>query len=163
MYFACQVKLTKTLNPFVSFIVYFTTSPSMKKKCPCQSKCPHCCPYPEYECEPAEVLILNTVKAANVPVLTNAAARNDKNFYFSIGEEAQVQFSCSLTWENELYVFGGNTKKRQISKVTSACRLEQIGQLTFDHFFGDCVNVANNKIVLCFNYDNGWKKCRMAS
>ena len=51
----------------------------------------------------------------------------------------------------------------QISKVTS-CRLKPIGQLKFNHYFGDCVNVANNKIVLCFNNESGdYKKCRMAS
>ena len=62
-----------------------------------------------------------------------------------------------------MYVFGGGSKKTQISKVTS-CRLEPIGQLAFDHGFGDCLKVANNKVVLCFNNAGGdSKKCRVAS
>lgn len=132
-------------------------------RCPCQSKCPRGCPCPEYECDRTEVLILNTLSSVNVPILTNASGREDKNFYFSIDEDAQLKYSCSLTWENELFVFGGD-KIRQISKVTS-CHLKPVGQLTFDHRVGDCVNVANNKVVLCFNVMNNadHKKCRMAS
>ena len=109
------------------------------------------------------MLILSTREAASVPVLTNAAAREDKDFDFEIDEEAEVYHSCSLTWQNELYVFGGETKRTQISKVQS-CRLKPIGQLAFEHSFGDCVNVASINIVLCFHfYASGGKKCRMAS
>ena len=108
----------------------------------------------------SEVLILSTREAASVPVLTNAAAREDKDFDFEIDEEAEVYHSCSVTWQNELYVFGGATNMTQISKVQS-CRLEPMGQLAFDHKNGDCVNVANYKVVLCFGGDNN--KCRMAS
>ena len=106
---------------------------------------------------------MSTWKAKNVPVLTSAAGREDKDFNFEIDEEAEVYQSCSLTWENEFYVFGGKSMKKQISKVSS-CRLEPIGQLAFDHYYGDCVNVANNKVVLCFNVASGdYKKCRNAS
>ena len=115
----------------------------------------------------SEVLILSTYKTASVPgvpVLTNAAAREDKDFNFEIDEEVDVLNSCSLTWKNELYVFGGIKWHRQISKVTS-CRLAPIGQLKFDHYYGDCANVAGNAIVLCFSalvLDDS-TKCRMAS
>ena len=73
----------------------------------------------------SEVLILSTDKAESVPVLTNAAGREDKDFNFEIDKEAEVFYSCSLTWQNELYVFGGRPKKTQISKVQS-CQLEPI-------------------------------------
>merc|ERR1711935_785762 len=130
--------------------------------CPCQPGCPDGCPCPEYECR-TEVLILSTIFSINVPVLTNSAAREDMDLNFEIDEEAEVFASCSLTWENDLYVFGGYYKKTQISKVKS-CRLEPIGQLDFNLYYGDCVNVASNKIVLCFNSEtNGdFKQCRMA-
>ena len=94
------------------------------------------------------VLILNTSLSSTVPVLTNATGREDKDFNFEIDEEAEVRSSCSLTWQNELYVFGGGSKKTQISKVQS-CRLAPIGQLAFNHN-GDCVNVAGKAVVLCF-------------
>ena len=102
---------------------------------------------------------MNTYKGG-APVLTNAAGE-DKDFDFEIDEKAQVQWSCSLTWQNELYVFGGRQRKTQISKITS-CRLEPIGQLAFDHKLGDCVVVASTEIVLCFNESSG-NKCRLAS
>ena len=133
--------------------------------CPCRDQCPdgcNGCQNPIYPPERTEVLILSTFQAASVPILINSAAGADKDFFFDIDEEAQVYESCSLTWQNELYVFGGNSKKTQISRVTS-CRLEPVGQLKFDHYLGDCVNVYN-KVILCFNYANGdYKKCRMAS
>ena len=109
------------------------------------------------------VLILSTYKAESVPVLTNAAGREDKDFNFEIDAKAEVYHSCSLTWKNELYVFSGYNKKTQISKVQS-CRLAPIGRLAFEHYMGDCVNVAGNAVVLCFNYGSGDdKKCRVAS
>ena len=107
-------------------------------------------------------MILNTSKAANVPVLTNAAASEADDFNFEIDEKSEVYQSCSLTWQNELFVIGGRSKKSQISKVTS-CRLEPVGKLGFNHN-GDCVSVAAEKVVLCFNDSRGdHKKCRVAS
>ena len=113
--------------------------------CPCRGQCPAGCDGCQNSVCPL-VLILSNYKAESVPVLTNEAGREDKDFNFEIDEEAQVWGSCSLTWENELYVFGGLNKKTQISKVTS-CRLAPIGTLLFEHFFGDCVNVAGRKIA----------------
>ena len=111
---------------------------------------------------------MDTSNIDNVPLLTNSAGREDKDFNFEIDEEAGVSNSCSLTWKNELYVFGGDIGSEtntQISKVTS-CRLETIAQLAFNHVYGDCVNVASNIIVLCFNSastSGDERKCRMAS
>ena len=97
-------------------------------------------------------------------MLTNAAGTEIKDFYFEIDEESQVLNTCSVTWENELYVFGGQfPKTKQIKKVTS-CRLEVVGELAYGNYFGDCVNFANEKIVFCFNNIVGdFNKCRMVS
>jgi len=150
--------------------------------CPCQSGCPLGCPCENYcsdsttasttsttvqstttVADLSAVLILSTFKAANVPVLIDAAASEDNDFNFEIDEWSEVDRSCSLTWQNELYVFGGRSRKTQISKVKS-CRLEPVGQLAFEHDYGSCVSVAADKVVLCFNYQSGdYKKCRMAS
>jgi len=132
--------------------------------CPCRGQCPAGCDKCQNPiCYFTEVLILSNEQAENVPVLTNAAGRDDKDFDFETDEEAEVHQSCSLTWQNELYVFGGIYKRTQISKVTS-CRLAPIGQLAFDHVLGGCVNVAGNAVALCFhNSDLDGKKCRLAS
>ena len=148
-------------------------------QCPCQPGCPNACPCPVYECPvtttttpvttttaesvKTQVLILNTYKPVNVPVITNAQGREDRNFYFLMGENTEVKYSCALTFRNENYVFGGLDEKRQISKIVN-CQLKNIGQLEFDHYYGGCANVADEKIYLCFNFaTDDAKKCRVAS
>ena len=52
----------------------------------------------------------------------------------------------------------GLWKPRQISKI-DGCRLRRIGELDFDHGFGGCANVNDEKILLCFSFFDG-DKCR---
>ena len=68
-----------------------------------------------------------------------------------------------MTWQNELYIFGGGSKKRQISKLVG-CELTLIGLLGFNHARGACANVADAKLYLCFNAANSGddNKCRVA-
>ena len=155
-------------------------------QCPCQSGCPTGCPCEEYVCpttttsaisttsitttttttassQSADVLILNTYNRNNVPIITNASGREDSDFNFSFGKDTEVYFNCGLTWRGEFYIFGGSSKKNQISKIQN-CQLKSVGQLAFSHHRGGCANVADNVIYLCFNDDSSdWKKCRMAS
>ena len=109
----------------------------------------------------SEVLILSTFEDPNVPLMTNAAGDVDLDFHFSIDDDCEVRQSCSITWGNEIYVFGGTRVRTQISKVTD-CHLERVGTLAFEHRYGDCVNVADYLIYLCFDY---WttQKCRVGS
>merc|ERR1712106_85099 len=108
-----------------------------------------------------EVLVLSTSIIA-VPIITNAAGRQDTDFDFVFGEGTEVDYSCSMTWQNELYIFGGYFKKRQISKLIG-CELTKIGELEFDHYGGACANVADTKLYLCFNLGSGdYNKCRVA-
>ena len=110
-----------------------------------------------------EVLVLNTYNKANVPIITNASGREDRNFYFLYDENTEAVHSCGLTWRGQYYIFGGSSKKTQISKVIG-CQLKLIGELSFDHNHGACASVADNKIFLCFNDESGdYKKCRMCS
>ena len=155
--------------------------------CPCQSGCPTGCPCDDYECvetttvlsttttaattttttkapSPAtEVLILNTWKSVNVPIITNVEGREDRNFFFLYGEETEVKYSCSMTWKNEFYVFGGFSRMRHISKLIG-CELKSTDRLAFDHFYGACANVGDEKLYLCFNdKSSDTKKCRVAT
>ena len=108
------------------------------------------------------MLILNTRETANVPLITNAAGDVDLDFLdFSIDNDAQVYRSCSITWGNDFYVYGGLNQTTQISKVTE-CRLERVGTLAFEHNQGDCVNVADELIYICFD-ENNTKQCRVGS
>ena len=78
------------------------------------------------------------------------------------GPETSVYESCSITWKNEFFVFGGNNSdKKQISKMVG-CKLTRIGSLDFDHFAGTCSNMNNRLLYVCFDYGNA-KKCRLAA
>ena len=108
-----------------------------------------------------EVLVLNTLYSDNVPIITNADGRQDIDFDFVFGEGTEVKYSCSMTWKNELYIVGGQSKERQISKLVG-CELTLIGQLRFDHYNGGCANVADEKLYLCFDFESA-DKCRVAT
>ena len=58
----------------------------------------------------SNILILNTWYRVNVPVITNASGLEDRLFKFQFGNETEVYQSCSITWRNEHYVFGGDLK-----------------------------------------------------
>ena len=76
-------------------------------------------------------------------------------------ENVQVSESCSVTWRNQFYVFGGSENKRQISQLTG-CKLSLIGTLAFDHNYADCSIAGEDIIYLCFDYNDS-KKCRSAA
>ena len=61
-----------------------------------------------------------------------------------------------------MYVFGGESKERQISRV-DGCGIIRIGTLDFDLVLGACT-VTQNTILLCFDLirSNG-RQCRKAS
>ena len=83
--------------------------------CPCQQNCPDGCPCPNFECtDPRAVLVLNSYYGPNVPVLIDAEGRFDTNLVTQFGEETQVHGSCSVTYRNKFYIFGGQFQKRQI-------------------------------------------------
>ena len=112
-----------------------------------------------------EVLILNTWSSDNIPVITNESGRVDRDFFFMMGDNTEVRYSCGLTWRNQNYVFGGSNQvtETQISQIID-CQLKKIGQLAFYHYYGACANVADNGIYLCFNNDSkDRKKCRVAN
>ena len=73
--------------------------------------------------------------------------------------ERQVFGSCSVTFNNEMYVYGRNDHKRQVSMIIG-CALTKVAELTFDHYFGACA-VGDQEIFLCFSVtDDDNKKCR---
>ena len=85
-------------------------------------------------------------------------------------DNTEVYDSCSATLNGELFVFGGNTQKKQVknkdykfddllnllkvSKVIG-CGLQRIGDLSYDFQYGTCAtyNFPTERILLCFAYD----------
>ena len=155
--------------------------------CPCQSRCPNGCPCPDYECSgtttdltttttvaatqttqakpKTSILVLSTNEGYKAPVITDSSGREEYNFFFRFSERTSVSFSCTMTFKNEVYIFGGKDGDdvRQVSKL-AGCQLERIGSLAFNHAAGACANVRDEKVYLCFNtWDSGDnKKCRFS-
>ena len=159
---------------------------STLEDCPCQKNCPSGCPCPDYQCTDQTTTVETTTTAPskktsvlvlssktkdsvpggqNIPLIIDAHGRNDNNFLFRFDEDtAVVSGSCSLTYQNMLYIFGGKgSNYRQISMLIG-CQLRRIGSLDFDHS-GACTTVANARIYLCFNGNNeaDFTKCRYAN
>ena len=81
---------------------------------------------------------------------------------FTFGEGSSAYESCSVTFQNEVFMFGGNGPDgaTQISKVVG-CQLERIGDLDFSFSYGACTNRADAEIFLCFSDISGeGKRCR---
>ena len=75
------------------------------------------------------------------------------------GEE--VHQSCGTTFQNKHYIFGGNSKKKQILELKD-CVLINVGLLEFDHHRGACGS-NEEVLVLCFNFKTSdYKRCRQA-
>lgn len=117
-----------------------------------------------------DVLVLNTRRVFNAPLVINSSGREDRDILFEFGEETEVAYSCSLTWKNEHYIFGGDARKTQISRLVK-CQLMSVGHLPFNHHWGACATVVDKKLYLCFNYmygdtlygDDDHDKCRVAT
>ena len=50
---------------------------------------------------------------------------------FEYGTDTTPHKSCSLTFQNKAYVFGGFKNGQQISRL-NGCSLERIGELSFE-------------------------------
>ena len=123
----------------------------------------HGCPCPDYDCPnipPTEgnaVLVLNTFKAENVPLVVDNFG-NSREPKFEMLDETEAYRSCSVTFQNEMWMFGGFTEMRQVSKVVG-CTLKRVADLTFDFHEGACT-VGRNEVYLCFdNWQKNGKKC----
>ena len=89
-----------------------------------------------------EVLILSGNIDETIPVITNSFGRDDRtSFAIKRGNnyalaQADITDSCSITWQNELFFFGGDEYLDQILKLTD-CELTGYGKLSFNHLDGE--------------------------
>ena len=95
--------------------------------------------------------MINTFSSKNVPVIIDQSGETRFLTNFSLEAETESYYSCSVNFQNEMYMFGGIFIKDQISKLTN-CSLSRVGSLDFDFNGGGCANFNNQKIVLCFDY-----------
>ena len=109
------------------------------------------------------MLILNTFSGENRPLVIDGYGESISDVSFTF-QGTQAYKSCSLTWKGQMLVFGGDENKTQIAKINK-CKLEQIGSLVFNHYYGACTVGGDGDIYLCFNADdsNDYEKCRKSS
>ena len=104
--------------------------------------------------ERTSMLILSTKKKANYPVVLNVKGESYRPFNFELGNAVTVSWSCSLTWKNNFYIFGGwGDQNKQISKLVG-CKMTRLGSLSFDFYAGGCANMNNRRLFLCFDYSH---------
>ena len=97
------------------------------------------------------MLILNTKNSANYPVVLNAKGESYRPFNFELGNAVSAAYSCSLTWRNNYYMFGGSGgQDKQISKLVD-CKMTRMGSLSFPFNYGGCANMNNRRLFLCFD------------
>ena len=104
-----------------------------------------------------KVLILNTYKPENVPVLTDFNGNVNSKLKFAMPEGTEVYRSCSTMLHGQHYIFGGRTETRQISIVDpERCVLRRAGNLTFDFQYGGCQTfmMPDERALLCFGYSS---------
>ena len=73
--------------------------------------------------------------------------------------DTDITGSCSVTWQNKLFVYGGFTQKRQIS-VLDGYRLSLVGYLDFEFYKGACTQMNDQFIFLCFSWPDSNSRCR---
>jgi len=145
-------------------------------QCPCNEDCPGGCPCPNYECtattttaavtttaqsSSSSVFILYSHKHSwewKRPLVTDISGKADYNIWFTIEDVytqggAGAQGACSVTYKNQMLVFGGAKRHGdQISRIDE-CRLRRIGTIPFQFRVGGCA-VSQGKIFLCFTEDD---------
>ena len=76
---------------------------------------------------------------------------------FTIADNVEVYGSCALTYQDQFYVYGGSSHKRQIAKV-KRMSLINVSSLPFDFYAGGCSS-TKSKILLCFHREGDHKTC----
>ena len=106
-------------------------------------------------------MALNTLYDTNQAVLVNITDGSTQLDSYTFPRGSEVDHSCTLIFKNEVYIFGGGDRKRQISQV-SDCRLTRIGSLTFDFTSRACTTIHESTLMLCFDADVEGRVCRLA-
>ena len=115
-------------------------------------------------CYELEVLVLKHSWDWKNALVINSAGEQKVVSCFEKDDSIKTDGSCSINWQNELFLFGGwSNQIRKIIRLVGY-KLEDYGVLSFDHRGAGC-SVMNNDIFLCFNSANteDYKLCRRSS
>ena len=116
-----------------------------------------------YQAIKDSILVLNSRSGWKPAMILRFSGEQQELACFERDDTTEAYASCSITWNNQLFIFGGLNNRRQISRLTGH-KLERVGYLSFDHSNGACSVMANKFIFLCFNSDSSdYKRCRRST
>ena len=106
-------------------------------------------------CTNHSVLALNTNLEHGAPrniwaIVVDSNGQKTDLPCFKKEEHTEAYQSCSVSWKNQMIVFGGAIEARQISRVDGQ-RLTRIGHLNFDFRWGARTVISQKYIILCFS------------
>ena len=83
-----------------------------------------------------------------------------KSIDFEVESLAEAAISCSATINGEFYIFGGRTRRRQISKIID-CSLKRVGDLPYELLFPACgtFKFPEERAMMCFASPGNGKSC----
>ena len=102
------------------------------------------------------VLVLTTVND-NPPLIIDEAGKPNFEISMTYDYRTQVHGSCASFFKGEMYVFGGELHKTQVS-VIDGCNLKRLVDLPFQFSYGAC-EAIEDFVALCFPYEN-YKMCK---
>ena len=116
------------------------------------------------------ILVLNSYSGWKPAMVINSTTGDQEELScFTRGDDeewggTEAFGSCSVNWQNQLFIFGGDSQRRQISRLTGHM-LQAIGSLSFDHSSGTCSSMSNQYIFVCFNFRDAddHQRCRRST
>ena len=108
------------------------------------------------------VLAINTFNGNNQAFSVDPNSGHVK-MDFNFQGNIEVHQSCSVVFNDKMFIFGGKKEHRQIAEVSSKCGIDRIGDLPFDFVNGACTVIKGDYIMLCFDIKQGYqgKVCRI--
>ena len=80
---------------------------------------------PEPRPKNTSVLVLNSVKSdwSRPAMVISPDGSQHEVSCFEPGEKTQAYMSCSITWQNQMHIFGGELETKQISRLSGSIKL----------------------------------------
>ena len=97
----------------------------------------------------SKVLVLSSTSIGwNDVVLIDENGHHDKVSCIKTGDKPSTFKLCSVTWQNQFYLIGGGGDDFRMIQQLVDHRLSRVGNLKFDHHWGSCNNVKDEKLFL---------------
>ena len=100
----------------------------------------------------------------NKPLIIDSQGHS-KEIGFAYNSKTGAYAACSVIWRGDMFIFGGISQEKQISKVDQ-CQLKRVGDLPFDMYYGACAQRNDQEVYICFEVSNDsstGKNCHVSS